>query len=185
MPRGAPASEGIAEQVHAFLEGRRMTYSEVGHTLGTHPNALRYAGATGTVLIRWDGARQPEVWSVPRPEISPWEARLELARRYLHVVGPQSAAGFAWWAGINPRRGRDVFEALASELVPVDTPLGQASVLASDEASFALDAADPAPARLLSSGDPYLMAADRELPRAGCRRPAHALAARAPCGRVA
>ena len=73
--------------------GRRMTYSEAGHTMGMHPIALRYAGATGTVLIRWDGARQPEVWSVPRPDITPWEARLELARRYLHVVGPQSADG--------------------------------------------------------------------------------------------
>lgn len=160
---GRERSEALAAQLHAFLDGRRMTYSEAGHTLGMHPAALRYTGATGTVLIRWDGARQPEVWSVPRPEISPWEARLELARRYLHVVGPQTAAGFAWWAGINPKRGREVCEALGSELVPVATPLGEAFLPAADEAAAQAAPGEPAAARLLSSGDPYLMAADREL----------------------
>ena len=44
---------------------------EAGEALGIHPNALRYAAMTGTVLIRWDGARQPTVWTVPRPEVDP------------------------------------------------------------------------------------------------------------------
>jgi hypothetical protein len=161
--KGRARAEEVAALLHGRLRGRRSTYSSVGHGLGVHPSWLRYAGATGTVLIRWDGARAPEVWSVPRPDVDPFEARVELARRYLHVVGPQSHQGFAWWAGINPKRGRMVFEALGDELVPVRTPLGEASILASDEATFAEPAAEPAPARLLSSGDPYLMAADREL----------------------
>ena len=44
-----------------------MTYGEAGRGLGEHPNRLRYAAPTGTVLIRWDGARQPTVWTVPPP----------------------------------------------------------------------------------------------------------------------
>ena len=77
-----------------------MTYGEAGDALGEHPNRLRYAAATGTVLIRWDGARQPTVWTVPPPEVDPRDARLELARRYLHVFGPTTPEAFAEWAGI-------------------------------------------------------------------------------------
>ena len=46
-----------------------------------HPNRLRYAAPTGTVVIRWDGSHQPDVWNVPAPEMDPHEARQELARR--------------------------------------------------------------------------------------------------------
>ena len=67
-----------------------------------HANRLRYAAPTGTVLIRWDGARQPTIWTVPRPEVDPRDARLELARRFLHVFGPTTAEAFAQWAGIRP-----------------------------------------------------------------------------------
>lgn len=56
--------------------------------LGVHPNSLRYAAATGTVLIRWEGARQPTVWTVSAPDVDPHDARLELAHRYLHIYGP-------------------------------------------------------------------------------------------------
>ncbi len=97
-------ADDLAGRLHAFLDGRKMTYSEVGRGLGVHPNSLRYAAPTGTVLIRWDGARQPTVWTVPPPDVDPREARLELARRYLHVFGPATPAAFAEWAGIRPRR---------------------------------------------------------------------------------
>ena len=71
----------------------RQLWSTVGGALGEHPNRLRYAAPTGTVLIRWDGARQPTVWSVPAPEVDPREARLELARRYgCTVVGVDQSA---------------------------------------------------------------------------------------------
>ena len=85
---------------------RAMTYGEAGRALGEHPNRLRYAAPTGTVLIRWDGARQPTVWTVPPPEVDPRDARLELARRYLHVFGPTTPEAFAEWAGIAPAPGR-------------------------------------------------------------------------------
>jgi len=167
-------AEDTAARLHAFLDGREMLYGEIGPGLGVHPNSLRYAAATGTVLIRWDGARAPMVRSAPAPSVDPFEARLELARRYLHVFGPNTADAFAVWAGIVPPAGRAAFEVLGTELVPVRTPIGDAGILADDEPAFSAYAGPAAPARLLPSGDTYflLQGADRELlvPEAERRR---------------
>ena len=164
-PKGRERAESTASALRAFLNGRRMTYSEAGHAMGVQPNSLRYSAATGTVLIRWEGAGQPLIWTVPAPSITAEEARAELARRYLHVVGPQTVKSIAWWGGMKPARGRDAFERIRAEVVAVRTPLGEAWILAADQAAFRDGGAgaEPAVARLLPSGDPYLMAADREL----------------------
>jgi len=87
-----------------------MPAGEAGRGLGVHPTMLRYTAPTGTILIRWDGARQTTVRTVPAPDVDAHEARLELARRYLHVFGPTTADAFAEWAGIR-LAGRDAFEA--------------------------------------------------------------------------
>ena len=89
-----------------------MSAREIGTALRIHPNALRYAAPTGRVLIRWDGARQPTVWTIPAPAMEPMDARLELARRYLHVFGPATADAFAQWAGIKPPVAQAAFDAL-------------------------------------------------------------------------
>ena len=108
--RGRRVAEDLASRLEAFLDGRTMGYGEAGDGLGENPNALRYAATTGRVLIRWDGARQPTIWTVPPPEVDPRDARLELARRYLHVFGPATAAGLRPVgrdrAGGRPRRVR-------------------------------------------------------------------------------
>ena len=172
--RGRRTAEDLATRLHAFLGGRRMTYGEAGHGLGEHPNRLRYAAATGTVLIRWDGARQPTVWTVPPPEVDPLDARRELARRYLHVFGPTTPAAFARWAGIGPAEGRAAFDALTRSLTAVRTPIGEAWILTRDEPALRAPVGPAAAARLLPSGDAYflLQGADRELlvPDAGSRR---------------
>ena len=103
-----------------------MTYGEAGHALGVHFGVFWYAAATGTVLIRWEGARQPTVWTVPPPQTDPHDARLELARRYLHIYGPATPEAFGRWAGIGPRHGLAAFEALGTSLTPVRTPVGDA-----------------------------------------------------------
>lgn len=90
-------------------------------------------------------------------DVDPAEARLELARRYLHVFGPGSPAAFAEWAGIVPVRGRAAFESLAHELVPVGAPIGDAWTLGSDEPGFRVREARPAIARLLPSGDAWYL----------------------------
>jgi hypothetical protein len=168
LPDGAAGrrrAEKAATRLRNFLGGERMSLNEAGRELGVHPNWFRYAAATGTVLIRWDGARRPTVWTVPPPELDPGDARLELARRYLHVYGPTTPEAFGRWAGIGPRPGAAAFETLRASLTPVQTPLGGAWILSQDEAAVRADAAPAAPARLLPSGDAYLLlqGADRDL----------------------
>jgi Winged helix DNA-binding domain len=164
-PKSRKRSEDLAARLHAFLGGRRMRYDDAGVAMGVHPNSLRYAAQTGTVVIRWEGARRPLVWTVPRPEIEPLEARIELASRYIHFFGPTNAAAFAKWAGIGSGESRAAFEGLAGSLVPVRTPIGDGLILADDEAAFRAPVVPAASARLLPSGDSYflLQGADREL----------------------
>jgi winged helix DNA-binding protein len=130
-----------------------------------HANQLRYAAPTGTVLIRWDGSRQPDIWNVPAPEMDPHEARLELARRYLHVFGPSTPEAFARWAGIGTLSAIAAFETLRKSLTQVRTPIGEAWILGRDEPLFRAAPGPAAPARLLPSGDTWflLQGADREL----------------------
>ena len=100
--RGQRIAQDMADRLEAFLGGRRMAYEQAGREMGLNPNALRYAAPTGRVLIRWDGARSPTIWTVPSPDMDARDARLELARRFLHVFGPSRAGAFGDWAGIKP-----------------------------------------------------------------------------------
>lgn len=157
-------AEDMAARLHAFLAGRRVTHSDAHAQLGVG-NAVKYAAATGTVLIRWDGARTPTIWTVPQPEVDPFDARRELARRYLHVFGPATAQAFAKWAGIRDAEAGATFDALSTSLEPVRAPVGDAWILTSDEPGFRESAGPPAAARLLPSGDTYFLqwGAGREL----------------------
>jgi hypothetical protein len=154
-----------ASRLRTFLDGRRMPFRQAGHAMGVEPNSLRYAAATGTVLLRWSGAGQPAVWTVPPSELDPRAARMELARRYLHIFGPGTPAAFSHWAGVKPAEAATAFEWLMGELVAVRTPIGDAWILAGDEAAFRSQPLPAVPARLLPSGDEYflLWGADREI----------------------
>lgn len=154
-----------ADRLHAFLKGRRMPFGQAGHAMGVPPNSLRYAAPTGMVLLHWDGARQPVVWTAPPPDVEPEHARLELARRYLHVFGPATAASFARWAGIQRAAASAVFKELAGTLAAVRSPVGDAWILAGDEEAFRAKPGPVAPARLLPSGDAFYLTwgADREI----------------------
>ena len=117
--RGHARAQSAALRLHDFLDGRRMPFSEAGHAMGVIPNSLRYGAPTGRILIRWAGAQEPLVWTGPAPAMEAKLARLELARRYLHIFGPTTAASFRDWARIRPAEARAAFEALRSELTPV------------------------------------------------------------------
>ena len=172
-PRGRRVAEEMAAGVRSVLGRARRPDHEVGRALGVR-NRIRYAAPTGTLLMRWEGARAPMIWTVPRPKVDPRDAWLELARRYLHILGPTTPEAFARWAGIAVRRGPAAFDALSGELTPVRTPLGDAWILASDEPALRADPRPAAAARLLPSGDAYtlLQGADRDLlvPQADRRR---------------
>jgi hypothetical protein len=150
-------ADDLAPRVHALLGKARMRYDDAGVALGVHGNQLRYAALTGTLAIRWEGARRPVVWTVPAPEISALEATLELARRYLHVFGPATPAGFAKWASIGARKAVQVFDDLACELIPVRTPSGDAWLLGRDEETLREPPPTAAPCRFLPSGDAYTL----------------------------
>jgi hypothetical protein len=148
-------AEELADRLEAALAGKRMRDRDVGTALGGVGPSLRYATLTGRLAIRWEGARAPHVWIVPPPKITVQTARCELARRYLHVYGPSTAAAFAKWAGLGAKEAAKTFVDLEPELVPVRTPAGDTYLLAADEQAMREPAGPTAPARLLPSGDAY------------------------------
>jgi hypothetical protein len=158
-------AEQLAERIERFLDGRAMTYESVGRALGIHPSGLRYAAPTGRVVMRWDGAERPTIWTAPAPVMSIAEARSELVRRHLHILGPATPESFAEWAGVTSRHARATFDALRGSTTDVRTHIGDAVILTDDEDILRDPHRAPAPARLLPSGDPYLLlwGADREL----------------------
>ncbi len=159
-------AQDIAARLAVALAGTRMPHGAAARAMGeTDANRLRYAAPTGTIVIRWDGARQPDIWNVPAPQMDPYAARLELARRYVQVFGPTTPEAFARWAGIGPARAIAAFETLGTSLTPVRTPIGEAWILSHDEPLFRAAPGPAAPARLLPSGDTWflLQGADREL----------------------
>ena len=162
--RGRRRAEEMAARIGAFLDGREVRDRELARGLGVG-NAIRYATTTGTVLIRWKGATAPTVRSAPPPAVDPFEARLELARRYLHLFGPTTPGAFAAWAGVALRGAGAAFDGLNRELVPARTPIGDGWILARDEPAFRAATGSVATVRLLPSGDTYflLQGTDRKL----------------------
>jgi hypothetical protein len=158
-------AETTARRLHTFLNGRSLPFGQAGRGIGMAPNSLRYAAPTGTVLMHWNGAHQPVVWTVPPPNMEPQSARVELARRYLQVFGPATSTAFARWAGIPNAMAHSAFKELASNLTPVRTPIGDAWILAKDENALRAQLQPTAPARLLPSGDAFYLAwgAEREI----------------------
>ena len=160
--KGQAWAEKMASMLGEHLAGRRMRYDDAGVALGLHGNQFRYGASTGTILLRWEGARRPVVWTVPRPSIGPDEARIEIARRYLHVLGPTTAESFAKWLGIGSPQARRAFDALRSELVAARTDITDGWILAADEPSFRAAPEPAAPARFLPSGDPFWLGWGRD-----------------------
>ena len=163
-PKGLGRAHDVADRLESALAGEKMDCRDAARIVGLHPNSLRYAAPTGRFLIHWDGARQPLIWTAPVPEVDPGEARIELARRFLHVFGPATSESFAGWAGVRKPFASQVFAALRRELVEVSTPIGHAWILASDETAL-LTPNELNATRLLPSGDNYylLQGEDREL----------------------
>lgn len=164
--KGRERAERMATLLHDHLGDRRIADREIHRALGLG-NSIKYATTTGTIAIRWEGARAPIVWTVPRPKISPADARRELARRHLHVFGPTTSDRFARWAGISRRAAATAYDSLEQRgsLTAVVTPVGDEWLLAEDEPELRAPEGSPAPARLLPSGDAYFLldGAEREL----------------------
>lgn len=145
----------LAERLDSLLGDEPMTYRDAGKALGVHHNALRYASLTGTIELQWAGSGKPTISKRPPPDIDPVDARHELARRFLRVLGPATASDLGAWAGIKPVRAARIFEELGDELQSVITPFGEAHVLSAAESDFS--EAGSREVRLLPSGDVYCL----------------------------
>jgi hypothetical protein len=155
--------EDLAERVGVHLAEGKASFGTLARPLGLpHHNYVRYATVTGRLRIRWEGARQPTLWVVPTPKVEYRVARIELARRYLHVFGPGTPASFGVWAGVRPASAQSAFDGLARSLAPVRTPIGDAWILHADEEAMRAVQGSAAPARLLPSGDTYFLLQGRE-----------------------
>ncbi|HEX5450788.1 MAG TPA: crosslink repair DNA glycosylase YcaQ family protein [Candidatus Limnocylindrales bacterium] len=162
-PERARSLEALADEIHRLTGGRMTNSRELPRHLGGRPLRFRSAALTGRIHIRWDATT---TWVIPveRPKIEPEDARRELARRFLHWLGPRTVAELARWTGVEPRDAAATWRAIGPELTPVRIEgrhEGRA-ILAADESSF--DASvrareahrDAAPvSRLLPQDDPY------------------------------
>ncbi|HVE92583.1 MAG TPA: crosslink repair DNA glycosylase YcaQ family protein [Actinomycetota bacterium] len=157
MPRDPDAQAGlerIADDVHRVLEGRTREPRVVDEALPHLGHSTRAAAITGRVLIRWDASR---IWLIPaeRPEADAEEARLELARRFLRWLGPQTKDRFTWWSGVDPKDATATWRALSGELAGVEVEGVKRFVLESDRQ--ALVGAEPLRGvRLIPHSDPYI-----------------------------
>jgi winged helix DNA-binding protein len=153
--------EQLADDVHRVAEGQTLLVREVAARL-KHPTpiALRFSALTGRTHIRWDASN---IWLIPvaRPGIEPEDARLELARRFLHWLGPATKAGMGRWTGVSPRDASATWKSIEGELVAVDVGGERRYMLANDR--DALQKAEPIQGvRLLPMDDP-LTKTDKEL----------------------
>ena len=159
--------QDLADRIEGFLDGRRMDCREVGRGLGRHPVSLRYAAPTGRVLIRWDGARQPTIWTVPRPEVDPVDARLELARRYLHVLRAGDSGLVRGVGGHQtPARPRRRSMRSRDRSHPCTRPTGEGWILSEDEKAFRSPVDGAAGTRAAAAERRHLLPPPRNRPRA-------------------
>ena len=112
-------AEDLAARLDAFLAGRTtLTYGQAGDGLGVHPNALRYAAATGhgpDPLGRRAGADD-----LDRAGAADHAARRRGSSSRADTCTSSArrrAAAFRRWAGIGTAQARQAFEALGPELV--------------------------------------------------------------------
>jgi hypothetical protein len=157
-PTYAQAVMNLGAAVAEVMAGEERSPSSVADSFGDIPNPLmiRAASVTGLFHIRWD-ARMTTLIPAPPPKTEPDEARLELARRFLHWLGPGNARGFARWAGLTRTDAEHTWSKLVPSLHEVSVEGKARSILASD--LDALVKAEPFKGvRLIPQGDPYLAA---------------------------
>ena len=153
-PGRAAALERLADDVHRAAAGAMTPVSDVSARLAhENPTAVRNSAMTGRVHIRWDASN---IWLIPvdRPDIDVEDARRELARRFLHWLGPATKADLARWTGTSPADAAVTWRSIEAELAPVEVEGTSRSMLAADLDT--LEHAEPiSGARLLPMDDPY------------------------------
>jgi DNA glycosylase AlkZ-like len=161
-----PRTKGqLSEALHDRLPTELEPWCDVCDVHHVPDQLLRLAGTAGVYVYGWPhGSRQTlmasNIWlNGPLGGDVP-EARLELARHFVHAYGPVSPRHLAAWTGMSATDARDRFASLGDELTDVRLDGAPTVVLAED-----IDMLDDPPlaggARLLPAGDPFLAQRDR------------------------
>ena len=153
--------ERLADDIHRLTKGRMLPVREVQALLKhAQPIQLRNSALTGRVLIRWDASH---IWLIPveRPDIDVEDARRELARRFLHWLGPATKQGLARWTGVQLRDATETWTSIEGELVPVEVG-GERRFLLEADVEALENAAPIEGVRLLPFDDPFTKL-DKEL----------------------
>lgn len=152
-PERCRAIDELADRALDALGGEVLRVREVHEALGLeHP--IRSTAHSGRVLIRWNASM---IWLIgcERPDLDEEDARVELARRFLGWLGPQTKERFRWWTGAEPHDATQTWRAIQPELTAVEVEGTTRYALSSD-----IDALlDPAPiegVRLIHNDDPYV-----------------------------
>ncbi|MDQ6822221.1 MAG: winged helix DNA-binding domain-containing protein [Actinomycetota bacterium] len=150
--------EQLADAVVDALDGRSLSYRELLSACPALPdaNSLSTLAVTGKVHIRWDASKITIHAATPDP-IDEEQARVELLRRFLHWLGPATAAQFARWAGVSRSDAETTWKMLESDLSAVSTDTQRGWILASDRKRLSAPTdVGSDHIRLLPAGDPYL-----------------------------
>jgi Winged helix DNA-binding domain len=161
-----PRTKGqLSEALHDRLPTELEPWCDVCDVHHVPDQLLRLAGTAGVYVYGWPhGSRQTlmasNIWLNGPVGGDVPEARLELARRFVHAYGPVSPRHLAAWTGMSATDARDRFASLGDELMDVRLDGAPTVVLAED-----VDMLDDPPlaggARLLPAGDPFLAQRDR------------------------
>jgi hypothetical protein len=161
-----PRTKGqLSEALHDRLPTELEPWCDVCDVHHVPDQLLRLAGTAGVYVYGWPhGSRQTlmaaNIWLNGPVGGDVPEARLELARRFVHAYGPASPRHLAAWTGMSATDARDRFASLGDELMDVRLDGAPTVVLAED-----IDMLDDPPlaggARLLPAGDPFLAQRDR------------------------
>ncbi|NND03772.1 MAG: hypothetical protein HKN91_13400, partial [Acidimicrobiia bacterium] len=148
--------EKKAKQVLRVLNGRPQRHSAVLKRTPTvgEIRELLWVSTTGRFLPFWD-ASTTALYPADPPEGDPEEARLDLARRFLHYLGPTTTKALQWWTDSSAEDASKTMAALGPELGTVEVAGEEVLMLAAD-IDRAMIATPPEGLHLLPPDDVYI-----------------------------
>lgn len=153
------ALDEFADLVLDTLAGERRSRREVAAAFPDRPEAvtlMRCLGVTGKVHIRWDASSSEVVPATPA-DIDPEDARVQLARRFVHWSGPATVLQFAKWAGVSADDAKLTWAGMRDELAPVSVEGAGRWILGVHVPAIRAENPPPGSVRFLpGGGDPYL-----------------------------
>lgn len=159
MPRDPDRVKDLeqkARQVVRLLDGRPQRHSAVLKRLPKVGDIreLLWVATTGQFLPVWD-ASTTALYQAEPSTADAEECRLELARRFLHYLGPTTTKALQWWTDGTAEDTTATMAALGPELATVDVAGEEVLMLAADIETATI-ATPPKGLQLLPPDDVYI-----------------------------